>query len=245
MKFRILPGVIIFMLSLCQPASAQTDNEINGKLSKITLLSINNTSMELPEDSVLRKYLKIELISKDSFWVKQKTAVNYLLSDTAKFRKKNGVTRIPVTGGTMILKDRDTDDDGMEVFDYLGQYPFLKAFLVRVQYWEHFEYKLWSKSHGTTMCLFPSMPLISPDKKKIVTISSDVYENDAGIEIFSIPDKFKTTLSVRFHNWMPGADDGIFWASDGKIYLPVLFNDKSIQEGDRTAQDLFIRISLL
>lgn len=245
MKHRILPGIIFWILIFCQPASAQTDKEINEKLNVITSLSVNNTSMELPEDSVLRNYLKIELITEENFRAKQKTVVNYLLADTAKFRKKNGVTRLPVTGRTMILTDKQTGDDGMEVFEYLGQFVFLKAFLVRVQYWESMEYKLWSKSNGTSMGLFPSIPLISPDKKKIITISADGYENDSGLEIFSIPGKFKSLLAVRFHNWIPGADDEIFWASDGMIYLPVRFTDKSIQEDNRTVQDLYIRISLL
>jgi hypothetical protein len=91
------------------------------------------------------------------------------------------------------------------------------------------------------------MPYISPDKKKMATIYPDPYDNDSELAVFKIvAGKLINNIYVRFKYWMPGDEKMIFWAADGKLYLPVQWSDKYWTADGWTNTDyLYIQISLL
>ena len=220
MKRILLTGSILTLLLSTQTLLAQPNKEINDKLNTITYMVVNDQSMEIPADSILRKYIKIELISDNDFLTRKKTAKNLLVEDTAKFRKKKGVLRLPTVTGSKSFKDKITDGDDREEYQYLGHIPFLNAYVVYCMFWESVNYKLISKKNGTMLSDFGAMPYLSPDKKRIITVDADAYENDAGISLFSVVNGIvKNKLHVRFRYWMPGADADMFWGSDGKFYM--------------------------
>jgi hypothetical protein len=245
MNLKIFPLLCLVLIS--QQALAQPNKEINEKLSIITSLSVNDEYIDLPEDSILRKYLKIELITEDQFLAKRKTRVNWLVADTLKIRKKKGVLRLPTSYGSKAFTDKLVDDDGREEYDYLGNIAFLGVYLVRTMLWEDINYDLISKKSGKSIGVFSSIPYVSPDKKKIVSVYADPYETDSEIAVFSITNgKINNYIYARFKNWMPGDENKIFWGTDGKLYLPVQYSDKYWNEnGNYNTDYQYIRVSLL
>jgi hypothetical protein len=246
MRPKISSAFILLLFIFSIRTFAQPNQVINDKLSIINSLTVNNSYVQLPEDSILRKYLKIELIKEEEFQAKQKTAINHLLADTAKIRKKKGVLRLPLTAGSKTLVDKLVDNDGRQEYEYLGQITFLNAYLVRCLYWEDMEYKLISKKNGAMISSFSAMPYISADKKKIMTAYADPYENDSEIAIYAITgSKINNTILARFMKWMPGNEEKIFWGADGKLYLPVQFSDQFWNaDGNLNTNFLYVRITL-
>ncbi|MBC7873293.1 MAG: hypothetical protein H7Y01_04815 [Ferruginibacter sp.] len=246
MREKILSAFILLLFNFSIRTFAQSNQAITDKLSIITSLTVNDSYVQLPEDSILRKYLKIELIKEEDFQAKQKTAINHLLADTGKIRKKKGVLRLPLATGSKTLVDKLVDNDGRQEYEYLGQITFLNAYLVRCLFWEVMEYRLISKKNGTTISTFSAMPYISADKKKIMTAYADPYENDSEIAVYSITgNKINNTILARFKNWMPGNEEKIFWGADGKLYLPVQFSDQFWNtDGNLNTNFFYLRINL-
>ncbi|MEO7922992.1 MAG: hypothetical protein ABIR30_04890 [Chitinophagaceae bacterium] len=247
MKLKTLPGIIFLLLLFSSPSFAQPNKAVNDTLSIINSLLVNDNYIELPKDSILRKYLKIELITEEQYLAKQKTKVNWLVSDTAKYRKKKGVLRLPTANGSKTLTDKLVDDDSRTEYEYLGYFVHLNAYLVREMLWEDMNYNFVSKRNGSTTGFFSTIPLFSPDKKKFVTVYADPYESESEVSVFSVVSgKINNLLYVRFVNWMPAVEKDIFWSSDGKLYLPVQYSDKFWKtDGSYNEDYLYIRISLL
>lgn len=241
---------IVFLCLLYKPVTAQEEKKINDKLNTISYQSIVGAHPDFPADSVLKNYLKIELITAEEYEAKKQSKVYFLLVDTNKIRKRTNALRFPTAmAGTKVYKDKLTDGDDREEYEYLGQYPLFNSWLLRGMYWESMDYKFISKKDGSELASFPAMPLISPDKKMIVTISADPYEPDGGIDVYTIISApkagFKTKYSFRFPNWMPGDETGMFWSSDGHIYAPIQFTkDFWDASGNLNTQYLYVRISL-
>ncbi len=247
MKLKIAVSLVLSILVCSHLASAQPGKTTNEKLSVISSLHVNDNPVGLPEDSILRKHLKIELITENVYLAKQKTRVNWLVPDTSKIRKKNGLLRLPISGGSKTFTDKLVDDDGRQEYEYLGQFIFLNTYLVFCMYWEDLQYQLISKKNGATVGTFSALPYISPDKKRIISVYDDPYESESGIDLSSIVNNsIKSTVRVRFKNWMTAPAGGMFWAVDGKFYIRAQFSDKYWSEnGNYNTDYLYIRISLL
>jgi hypothetical protein len=245
-NFRILIALSIAFYS--QQALGQAEEEMLKKIRTVSHIAVNDEYVTLPEDSILRKHLKIELISYDQYLLKKKTKVNFLVADTAKYKKKNGSLRIPLLNtSTKSFKDRLTDDEGRVENTYLGTFPFLNAFLVETMLWEDVNYTLYSQKNGADIGLFTAMPHVTPDKKKIVAFYANAYETECSVDVYSlINGKTRSILSITFPHWMPGGDDLIFFGADGKIYVPFQFTeDFWNSEGNFNTEYRYLRVTLL
>jgi hypothetical protein len=245
MKQKLL--LLICLAMVCsKQLLAQPDTSVNAKLSMISSWYINDNYMDLPEDSVLRKHFKIEWITKTEYEAKQKTRVNLLIRDTTKFKKSKGVLRLTTGAGTRTFRDKTSDDEDKMEHKYEGQIPALNMFVISVSYWEHMTYNFVSKKDGALISVFSALPILSPDKKKMISIYADPYETDAEITTYTVGKGYKNIVLARFPNWMPGADDLIFWGADGKLYLPFqVTEDFWKEDGNLNTDYRYMRITML
>ncbi|MEC4003872.1 hypothetical protein OX283_004325 [Flavobacterium sp. SUN052] len=229
----------------CTQIIAQTNEK--KVLNKITGFSIKDSTQLIDNDSLLKKFIKIQLIDKKLFLQKKKTAVEFLVSDTTKIRKTKGVIKLPIQKGFKEYVDKDPFDETKQEFTYLGQIKFLNVYLVYGLYWEDLDYKFVSKIDGKEIQSFVDFPYISQNKKLIMSVYADPYATEAQLELLSlIKNKPQTIFYASFKNWMPAPAQEMFWGSDGSFYLPILYSTEYWKK-DGSCNDNFsyIKITLI
>ncbi len=221
------------------------------ELLLVSQLSINEEDKPVEGEIDVTNFFSISEITKLDFDNGRVNAINYLVRDTAKIKKKKGVILLPCKNTVRKFVDyipKPTDyDESIQTFEYLGQIPFLNAYLILGIYWEWYEYKLIDKTTGKEIATFNELPYISPDKKHILCISSNPYDMTADLSYYSITGmKIESIASMRFSNWM-AADYSAFmyWGNDGTFNVGV----NSIanfwnKEGDTNPPKQFIRFTL-
>ena len=240
--------LILFFVFFTQFNYSFSQIEKTKKLNVVTSVSINGTEMDLGSDSLLKKYLKIERVSKSNFTAKQKTSVNFINTDSTGIKKKNGVLKLRIKGGFKTFIDKSPFDETKQEFTYLGQISFLNVYLIGGLYWEDLDYKFISNQNGKEVQSFSGFPYLSHDKKYIISIYTDPYDTDADLELYKIINgKPKNIIRVSFKNWMPAVDKvNMFWSSDGNFYIPIL-SPEEFWKSDGNLNDKYdyIRISVL
>lgn len=218
-------------------------------LNIISYLSVGKNSEYFEKDKRLNQYLKIQLIDKALFEKKRPLAVNFL-SKGKGIKKKNGILSIPTAKKPVEFVDKDNGDDGDANFEYIGSIDFLNQHLVNGQYWEIADYKMIDKNTGETTQTFIEYPYISPDKKYIISVYANPYEdNHTDLELYSIQAKeIIPIMSTGFKKWMTTTElADIFWAKDGYLYLAVTHTydfwkeDNSLND---TSQYIRIKVNL-
>ncbi len=240
--------IILLLLLLFIQYNSSFSQIDKKKLNVVTNVSINGKEMELGSDSLLKKYLKIERISKSVFIAKQKTSVNHINTDSTVIKKKNGILNLRIKGGIKTFIDKSPFDETKQEFNYLGQISFLNVYLIGGLYWEDLDYKFINKLNGKEVQSFSGFPYISQDKKYIITIYTDPYDTDADLELYKIINgKPKNIIRASFKNWMPAVDKvNMFWSSDGNLYVPILSPDEFWKpDGNLNDKYEYIRISVL
>lgn len=198
---------------------------IQHDLNVINSITINNRSQEYPEGHFLNEYLKLELVDKSMFDEQTSNAVNYLVQDTTNIVKKNGTIELPYDNKKIKrYTDKPDEEETSQIFTYIGNIPFLNKYVLTGSYYEGSDYKLVDNVTGDELSL-GDYPYISPDKKYLVWISANPYENTADFGLYTINGKnVKQLMVTSFMNWVPVTEEKltIFWSSDNYIYVPVL-----------------------
>ncbi|WP_293916146.1 MULTISPECIES: SH3 domain-containing protein [unclassified Sphingobacterium] len=221
---------------------------VPGDLDIISLWVKNEKSEYFENGKQLKEYLKIELIDKSLFESKKQTAVNFLLADTTKIQKKNGVIELKTQNKTVRFTDKPDAEEDMQIFKYEGQIEALNSYLISGSYYESMDYRLIDKTSGEEKQVFGEFPYISPDKKHIISIYANPYESTGDFELYTITDKrIKQVISVSFKNWMPAVDPGeLFWSNDGYIYLTANHvNSFWMENGQLNNTYQYLRIKVL
>lgn len=184
--------------------------------------------------------LSFKLINKELFYEKKKTSSDHILYDTLNIVKKNGVISLPCKEKTVKLEDIDTDGDNMAMYKYLGQMPDFNAYLIYGLYFESFNYFLIDKTTGENIGSFGDFPALSPDKKLIVSIWGNIYDDVSEVGIYKTEKedtsendtdseetgKFPIVCSYIFTKWLPlhvayGYETDYFWGNDGYLYVRI------------------------
>lgn len=222
------------------------------ELLMISELWINDEVIIIDSESQIgvTDYFSLSEISRSDFESGKKNATTFLVRDTSKIKKKKGVILLTCKNTIRKFVDyipKTTDyDESIQTFEYLGQIPFLNAYLILGIYWEWYEYKLIDKTTGKEIATFNELPYISPDKKHILCISSNPYDMTADLSYYSITGmKIKSIASMRFTNWMPADYSAyLYWGQDGAFYVGINsianFWDKT---GDTNLPKQFIRFT--
>ena len=229
-----------------------------GKLSEIFLIpedlnmvnavSLNGETKTYDKEKALTGYLSFELIDKKLFDAKQITAVNFLLVDTASFKKKKGILELPSQKKKIKFIDKPGDGDYRESFEYEGQVEFLNKYLISGSYYEGMDYKFMDKTSGEETQSFNEYPHISVDRKNIICIYANPYESTSDLQLYSINNQqTKLLMSASFTKWVTTQDlKDIFYGADGYLYLVVIhFKAFWGETPDSKAQNQYMRIGVL
>jgi len=178
--------------------------------------------------------LSFRLISKEQYYEKKKSSPAYILYDTLKIIKKNGVITLPCENKTVKLEDIDTDSDNRAQYKYLGQIPDFNAYLIFGQFYESSGYMLFDKTTGENTGSFGEFPALSPDKKLIATIWGNLYDDRTEFAVFKAEAEtnedgqkyFPVLFSYDFTKWLPlhsayGYENDYFWGDDGYLYIRI------------------------
>lgn len=228
-------------------ANVNAQDSVPKPLNHITLLSVKEQEIVLENDSLLNRFVKIELINKKLFLEKKKTAVIAIVTDTAKIKKTNGVINLPLRKGVKQFMDKDPFDETKQEFTYLGRVNFLKAYVLGGLYWEELDYKFISQKDGREIQSFGSFPYVSPNKKSIISIYDNPYTTEADFQLFSIHRKKPVAIFfASFKNWMPAPGGDMFWSADGCFYLPMLYSNEYWKEdGNYNDNFKYLKITVL
>lgn len=191
-------------------------------LNILAYLSVGEDYETFENGKALNDYLKIELIDKAFFEKKRPLAVDFLSKDES-IKKRNGVISIPTAGKVVTFTDKNVDNDGYQIFEYVGQIAPLNQYLVSGGYWESGDYKMIDKNSGETTQTFIDYPHISPNKKYIISAYTNPYEQYTDLELYRIKGTdIIPIMGAGFMHWMPMEEPkDIFWARDGYLYLAV------------------------
>lgn len=191
-------------------------------LNILAYLSVGEDYESFEDGKALNDYLKIELIDKAFFEKKRPLAVDFLSKDES-IKKRNGVISIPTAGKVVTFTDKNVDNDGYQIFEYVGQIAPLNQYLVSGGYWESGDYKMIDKNSGETTQTFIDYPHISPNKKYIISAYTNPYEQYTDLELYRIKGTdIIPIMGAGFMHWMPMEEPkDIFWARDGYLYLAV------------------------
>lgn len=215
-------------------------------LNIISYLLANGKDERFEKGKALNKYLKLELIDKALFEKKRLLAVNYV-SKEQMIKKKKGVLSIPTAKKVVKFTDNDVDNDGYQIFEYVGQVDFLNQHLISGSYYESGDYTMIDEEIGRITQTFIDYPHISPNKKHIIAVYTNPYEQTADLELYRIENKqIVPILNAEFKNWMPAVEpEDIFWAKDGYLYLAVTHSASFWKEdGDYNDKFQYIRIKV-
>lgn len=187
------------------------------------------------------------MITRADFESKKKTEVSFLIADTTKIRKKNGVIELPCDSIVKRYVDKPDAEEQSQEFTYVGYFPLLNKYVLTGVYYEDSDYKLVDKLNGKEISL-EDYPRVSGDKKYLITISANGYDNTGDIGLYSIENNaIKLIMSAAFKNWMPASEkENSFWSNDGYLYVPVIHAQVSANaNGPLTGNYQYIRIRVL
>ncbi|MBF6642066.1 hypothetical protein IVB69_11290 [Flavobacterium sp. J49] len=190
----------------------------------IAYLTENDSTTYYHEDDSLTKYFRFELIDEKLYLAKKKKAVSFLTADTLAHKKTKGIITLPCQKKTVTFTDLPSEEETNRIYEYVGQINLLNAYVVYGMYWEDYDFTLIDKTSGETTASFVDYPNISTDKKTILCLGANVYENTADLDFFVIDNKkILQKMNAVFKYWMPAGEiTDMFWSTDGYFYLPVV-----------------------
>jgi len=244
--------LILFFLFLNFGVKAQNDSLRATKkildesdLTIIAYLTENDSTTYYHENESVTKYFRLELIDQKLYNAKKKKAVSFLLADTLAHKKTKGIIALPCQKKTVTFTDLPSEEETNRIYEYIGQINWLNAYVVYGMYWEDYDFTLIDKTSGEVITSFVDFPNISTDKKKIICLGANIYENTADLEFFVIENKkILQKMNTGFKYWMPAGEvKDMFWSHDGYFYLPfVATNNYWKPDGNLNDQWQYLRI---
>jgi len=230
--------------------SKKHDNLTNEDLYKcVSVKFINNDFVIDSLENVARKYFKLELISKEEFNNERKNAVNYLISDSSKFPKKNGITTLPYSNGDVQYVDVYPDEASMREYFYCGHYDDPDLYLMYVQYYEAgCSYWLIDKRDSSLKTEFPYPPYFTPDKKNIIAVAFEPYgDYNSTLKLCTMKrNSIICIFQASFINWAPSSEEQGYMSTDGCFRVPIISSDFIwTQEGKFNENYQYLKITVL
>jgi hypothetical protein len=224
---------IITLLALFFACTATHAQNVETKLipDQLTMVSfyadVKNQIFDYNRTFRMDTVISISITTEAYYNSLKDRQISHIIKDTAKYRRENGVLRLPVANTHIELKDEHSGEgDVINRNFYQGQIPLLNSYLVGFSGYEHYDYFLINKTTGERdENNFGDYPFISPNKKYLVWIFPFCYEPlGAEMGIYEIVDgKLEPLYSFFFVNWMPTAQKTeILWIDDNSLVVKVL-----------------------
>ncbi|MGQ2984189.1 hypothetical protein [Flavobacterium sp.] len=206
---------------------------------------MNFNEVQHNADSILASHLQIEMIDKKLFETQQGTAVSFWEEDAKSVVKIDTVLTVKTRDTVLTFIDDLTDTEMHRTFSYEGRLPVINHFVVLGTYYEDYGYMLFESDTGYITSTYQSFPLISPDKKFVVSIYADIYSPGSGeLSIEKIEGgEIIPLVNASFTNWMPQES---FFGADGYLYVSVNHPSQYWKaDGDINDVHQYMRIKIL
>lgn len=197
------------------------------ELIQLSQLVINEEEIPLDSDNGVLDFFKLSTITQQEYETGLTKAAQLIIFDTTKVRKKNGIIQLICKNTTRKFVDYipDATDyaESIQTFEYIGQIQFLNVYIVLGVYWEEYDYKFIDKTTGEEIASFFELPLISADKKQLISIQANPYEMTADVSYYKLnKNQIQPIATMSFTNWMPADfSSQVFWNLDGSFYIGV------------------------
>jgi hypothetical protein len=194
------------------------------------------------KDSILASLIKIEIIDRKLFEQMQPTAVSFWEEDIKGALKIDTILTLKTRDSTLTFIDDTTDTEMHRTFTYEGRLPVINQFVVLGTYYEDYGYMLIDMNTGNTTATYQAFPLISPDKKYIISLYANFYDGESGelsIEKIEGDGAIIPLLNAGFTNWMP---QETFFGTDGYLYASISHPSQYLRADGDARQYLRIKI---
>jgi Bacterial SH3 domain len=166
-------------------------------------------------------FLTLEQVSRQQYEAARKAYVDPIMYDTLQHQQRDSTLILPLdTLGKTARFVSQSNEENTEIYNYTGQIPAIRNYIVEGLYYEYNEYILIDQRNGRMVKTqgFPEdLPRLSPDQKTLAAAWSDVYESNGGVQILSVlPDGVFDTALLAIEGVYFG---NVCWGADGSIYL--------------------------
>ncbi len=221
------------------------DNVMEADLYLLGDESINFNEVYRNNDSIMASRLTIEFIDIKLFERYQANAVSFWLEDTGGAIKADTVLTLKTRDSILKFVDDTTDSEMHRTFSYEGRLAVINKLVVLGTYYEDYGYMLIDMDTGLNTATYQAFPVISPDKKFIVSLSANIYSpQSADMSIDRIENgTIVPELNASFKNWMPQES---FFGIDGYLYVSVNHPSQYWRpDGEVNNDHQYIRIKIL
>lgn len=206
---------------------------------------MNFTEVQYNADSILASHVQIEIIDKKLFETMQETAVSFWEEDVNGAVKIDTVLTLKTRDSILTFIDDTTDNETHKTFSYEGRLPVINQFVVLGIYYEDYGYMLIDMATGRNTFTYQAFPLISPDKKHLISLYANIYSPQSGeLSIDRIENgNIVPLLNASFTSWMPQES---FFGADGYLYVSANHPTQYWRvDGEVNDEHQYIRIKIL
>ncbi|AUC81925.1 hypothetical protein [Lacinutrix sp. Bg11-31] len=228
-----LEDVIIYEDQIC----------VGSKLSEATRYNIKEADIEC-----LTEYLDFEVISKASFNALKSIKNEFSTINPAVLIKDNedktqDIT-LPIKDSVIVYKSKVGYSNATH--GYYGDIDFLNQYLMHHVYpkAEDAFFSFVDRSTGKETYSFADYPYVSLDKKKIVSFTFDVYEEQFFIEIYKINQDKSIVLENAFYfvHWLKTHQNEVKWISNTEFAIEIV--NQNIWNGSAIKNPQYLKIKL-
>jgi hypothetical protein len=117
-----------------------------------------------------------------------------------------------------MINNNDEDDDAFANYTFLKDMPEINQWLLMGTYYEAYGYLLIDKTSGDSTALY-GMPVVSPDKKYIITFNQDLQANFTfnGFQLFEMKQSKPVLIGEKeLYTWGP---DQVKWKGANTLLI--------------------------
>ncbi len=132
-------------------------------------------------------------------------------------------------------------------YEYVGEYPAYRAYLLRYicEACEEYSYSLVNKSNGKEIATFSAVPHFSKDGKLALTLDQLFSDSPTALYCTRWKDKEPAYVFKEFGTWAPAGE--MFWSEDNCFYAEVVPRQQPTNPENnlnRRANPAYIRIKI-
>lgn len=245
--------LIAFLTALISCTKESTETTTGSKVED-SLLTVEKDSRYAEQvDSAIfhiKNYrFEVKASSKEAFDAVKSSFENMDTSEANRIRKyENFISRsgdsliIKTTdGGNVYLVTRQSDNDDLAIYDFIQDMPDINQWLVLGSYWESYGYLLIDKTSGDTTHLY-GMPVVSPDKKHIITFNQDLQAGFTfnGLQLLEMQNGKPVLIGAKeLYYWGP---DNVTWKNDHTLLVQQAFSN--LTEGEQDMTTVYVELKM-
>ena len=194
----------------------------------------------------LSDYFKYELISASKFnSVNQDNSYFLTKNLSIKITKNEDETEnfnLPIKDSILTFKSKM--DYSVASYTYYGDIDVINSYLVYGVYYKAEEalFSVIDKETGETKFMFPEFPNFSPNKKRIICFSYNIYSEINYLEIYSVKPNQTIILDYvfTFPNWINFESDNVKWLSNDTIVFKIV--NPNIYNGSEVVNPQYLKL---